>query len=167
MRHTRLRSISDWQKDNLYLLLDDVDSGYRAKIILLKDEGYTVPEIRKMTNHHDNNIRKWIHRFNDRGIDGIISKKHNHPAQKITDDIERKIVHIASTNPRKHGVGFSTWSLRVLSGYLMEKKMVKSVSHSEIRNVLLKYNVRWRRSKTMLGGSRDPEYELKKSVLKI
>jgi transposase len=166
MRHTRLRSISDWQKDNLYLLLDDVDSGYRAKIILLKDEGYTVPEIRKMTNHHDNNIRKWIHRFNDRGIDGIISKKHNHPAQKITDDIERKIVQIASTNPRKHGVGFSTWSLRVLSGYLMEKKMVKSVSHSEIRNVLLKYNVRWRRSKTMLGGSRDPEYELKKSVLK-
>ena len=49
MRHTRLRSISDWQKDNLYLLLDDSDSGYRAKIILLKDEGYTVPEIRKMT----------------------------------------------------------------------------------------------------------------------
>ena len=166
MRHTRLKSISDMEKDNLYLLLDDSDSGYRAKIILLKDEGYTVPEIRKMTNHHDNNIRKWIHRFNDRGIDGIISKKHNHPAQKITDDIERKIVQIASTNPRKHGVGFSTWSLRVLSGYLMEKKMVKSVSHSEIRNVLLKYNVRWRRSKTMIGGSRDPEYELKKSVLK-
>lgn len=81
MRHTRLRSISDREKDNLYLLLDDSDSGYRAKIILLKDEGYTVPEIRQMTNHHDNNIRKWIHRFNDCGIDGIISKKHNHPAQ--------------------------------------------------------------------------------------
>jgi hypothetical protein len=43
-----------------------------------------------MTNHHDNNIRKWIHRFNDCGIDGIISKKHNHPAQKITDDIENE-----------------------------------------------------------------------------
>ena len=48
MRHTRLKSISDMEKDNLYLLLDDSDSGYRAKIILLKDEGYTVPEIRKM-----------------------------------------------------------------------------------------------------------------------
>ena len=94
MRHTRLKSISDMEKDNLYLLLDDSDSGYRAKIILLKDEGYTVPEIRKMTNHHDNNIRKWIHRFNDRGIDGIISKKHNHSAQKITDDIERKIYRL-------------------------------------------------------------------------
>jgi transposase len=163
MRDTPLRSINDIEKDALYLLLDDCDSGYRAKIILLKDEGHNVPEIRKMTNHHDNNIRKWIHRFNDHGIDGIISKRRNHSAQKITDDIERKIVDIASTNPRKHGMGFSTWSLRVLAGYLMEKKIVKSVSHSEIRNVLLKYNVRWRHSKTMLGGSRDPEYELKKA----
>ena len=167
MRDTPLRSLSDTEKNNLYLLLDDNNhSGYRAKIILLKDEGYTVPEIRQMTNHHDNNIRKWIHRFNDGGgIDGIISKRHNHPAQKITDNIEKEIVDIASTNPRKHGMGFSTWSLRVLAGYLIEKKIVQSISHSEIRNVLLKYGVRWRHSKTMLGGSRDPEYELKKSIL--
>jgi transposase len=109
MRDTYLRDVTDRENDSLYWLLDNRQSGYRAKIILLKDEGYTVPEIRQMTNHHDNNIRKWIHRFNDRGIDGIISKKHNHPAQKITDDIERKIVQIATTNPRKHGVGFSTW----------------------------------------------------------
>jgi hypothetical protein len=34
---------------------------YRAKVILLKDDGYTVPEIRWMvTNHHDVNIRKWF-----------------------------------------------------------------------------------------------------------
>jgi hypothetical protein len=28
---------------------DDNESSYRAKIILLKDEGYTVPEIRKIS----------------------------------------------------------------------------------------------------------------------
>ena len=33
-------------------------------MILLRDEGYTVPKIRRITNHHDNNIRKWIHKFN-------------------------------------------------------------------------------------------------------
>jgi hypothetical protein len=41
-------------------MLEDNETGYRAKIILLKDEGYIVPEIRKITNHHhDHNIRKW------------------------------------------------------------------------------------------------------------
>lgn len=77
------------------------ESGYRAKIILLKDEGYTVPEIRKITNHHDNNIRKWIHRFNEQGLDGITSKIHKHKPIKITDDIEKKIVEIVTKNPRK------------------------------------------------------------------
>ncbi len=71
-------------------MLEDTKSGYRAKIILLKDEGYTVPEIRKITNHHDNNIRKWIHRFNDKGIDGIMPKKHSHKQYKFDDDIEKQ-----------------------------------------------------------------------------
>ena len=55
-------------------MLEDKESGYRAKIILLKDEGYTVSEIRKMTKIiiYDHNIRKWIHRFNENGIDEIL-----------------------------------------------------------------------------------------------
>jgi transposase len=59
-------------------MLEDKESEYRAKIILLKEDGYTVPHIRKITNHHDHNVRKWIHhRFNKKGIDDIISKKQS------------------------------------------------------------------------------------------
>ena len=107
--------------NDLHWLLDnDAESGYRARMILLRDEGYTVPEIRKITNHHDNNIRKWIHRFNEKGIDGIISRKHIRNAHKITGNIERKTVEIASNDPRTYRLKFSTWSLRVLAGYIME-----------------------------------------------
>ena len=76
-------------------MLEDKESGYRAKIILLKDAGYTVPQIRKITNHHMiHNIRKWIPRFNQQGIDGIISKKHNHKQYKFDNAIEKQIVDI-------------------------------------------------------------------------
>src|SRR3954454_21637627 len=121
MRDTFLRLLTDDEKNYLHLMLDeDSEAGYRAKIILLKDEGYTVPQIRKLTNHHDNNIRKWIHRFNEKGIDGIISKKHSHKQYKFDDVIEKQIVDIASSNPRTvYELGFSTWSLRVLAGFLM------------------------------------------------
>lgn len=140
------------------------ESGYRAKIILLKDEGYTVPEIRKITNHHDNNIRKWIHRFNEQGLDGITSKIHKHKPIKITDDIEKKIVEIVTKNPRKdYDLSFSTWSLRVLAGYITkEMNLVDNISHTEIRNILLKHGIKWRQSKVTLGVSLDPEYNLKK-----
>ncbi len=78
VRDTFLRILTIDEKNTLHLMLEDIKSGYRAKIILLKDEGYTVPQIRKITNHHDNNIRKWVHRFNEKGIDGIMSKKYSH-----------------------------------------------------------------------------------------
>ena len=75
MRDTFLRMLTIDEKNLLHLMCEDKESGYRAKIILLKDAGFTVPQIRKITNHHDHNIRKWIHhRSNEKGIDGIISK---------------------------------------------------------------------------------------------
>jgi hypothetical protein len=53
MRDTFLiRMLTDNEKNILHMMLEDKDSGYRTKIILLKDEGYTVSQIRKMTNHH-------------------------------------------------------------------------------------------------------------------
>ena len=156
MQITYLRDITEDEKNNLYDMMDnDAEVSYRAKIILLRSERYAVAEIRRQTNHYDNNIRKWIHRFNDYGIDGIVSRKHNHTTPKITDDIEKEIVRIASTNPRKLGLKFSTWSLRVLVGYVMEKKIVESISHTEIRNVLLKHGIEWRHSKTVFGKNRD------------
>ena len=169
MRDTFLRILTDDEKNHLHLMLEDNEAVYRAKIILLKDEGYTVPEIRKITNHHDNNIRKWIHhRFNEKGIDGIMLKKCGHKQYKFDDDIEKKIVDIASTNPRSFGLGFSTWSLRVLAGFFMhDLKLVDKISHSaEIRNILLEHGTKWRKSKTVLSNnkSNDPEYILKKST---
>lgn len=167
MQTIYLRDITEDEKNNLYDIMDndDAQADYRAKIILLRSEGYTVAEIRIQTNHHDNNIRKWIHRFNSHGIDGIVSRKHKRTAPKITDDIEKEIVRIASTNPRKLGLKFSTWSLRILVGYVIEKKkIVDSISHTEIRNVLLKHGIEWRHSKTVFGTkSRGPEYDLKKA----
>ena len=70
MRDTFLRFVSDDDRNLLYEMMEwnDKESSYRAKIILLRDKGYTVPEIREATNHHDTNIRKWIHRFIEQAL---------------------------------------------------------------------------------------------------
>ena len=169
MRDTFLRLLTNNEKNRLHdSILEDRESGYRAKIILLKDDGYTVPEIRKATNHHDSNIRKWIHRFNEKGIDGIASKIHKHKPIKISDDMENKIVEIATKNSRKdYGLPFSTWSLRVLAGFVSkEMSLVDAISHTEVRNILLKHGIKYRQSKITLGYSLNPEYHLKKRELK-
>jgi transposase len=169
MRDTFLKLLTIDERNYLHLMLEDTETGYRAKIILLKDDGYTVPEIRRATNRHDSNIRKWIHRFNEKGLDGIVSKIHKHKPIKITDDIEKMVVEIATKNPRKYyRLPFSTWSLRVLAGFIFkEMNLVDSISHTEVRNILIKHGIKYRKSKITLGNSTDPEYHLKKRELKI
>jgi hypothetical protein len=91
-----------------------------------------------------------------------------HKPIKITPEIEKKIVEIAVKNPRDcYHLSFSTWSLRVLAGYISkELSLVNTISHTEIRNILLKHGIRYRHSKITLGNSTDPEYHLKKRELK-
>ncbi|HEY6534608.1 MAG TPA: hypothetical protein VIY08_02185 [Candidatus Nitrosocosmicus sp.] len=51
---------------------------------------------------------------------------------------------------------FSTWSLRhVLARYISNKELnlVDSISHTEIRNILLKHGIRFRQSKITMGDS--------------
>ena len=170
VRYTPIRDIADNDKNKLYNLLDtNPDIKYRIKIVLLANEGYTVPEIRDMTNIYDKTIRKWIHKFNEMGIDGLFAKIDYSPMVKIDNDTRKEIVKIASTNPRDLGLKFSTWSLRSLAGYLTkeDKKIVKhGISHTRIKEILNESKIEWRNSKTVLGKSRDPEYELKKRGLK-
>ena len=82
--------------------------------------------------------------------------------------MEKKIVEIATKDPRKdYGLPFSTWSLRVLAGYVFKDlNLVNSISHTEIRNILLKYRIIYRQSKITLCVSTDTEYHLKKRELK-
>jgi hypothetical protein len=49
MGDTFLRMLTTDEKNILHLTLEDKETGYRAKIILLKNECHTVSEIRKKT----------------------------------------------------------------------------------------------------------------------
>ena len=94
----------------------------------------------------------------------------NKPIKKITPEIEKKIVDMATKNPRDcyDRLPFSTWSLRVLAGYVSSKELnlVNTISHTQIKKILLKHEIRYRQSKITLGNSTDPEYHLKKRELK-
>ncbi len=76
------------EKNILNLRLEDTKAEYRAKIIMLKEEGYTVLQIRKTTNHCDYNVRKWIHKFNEQEIDNIVSKTRSYTVKIYYSSIE-------------------------------------------------------------------------------
>jgi len=124
-----VRKLNRKERDFFYDLIEDKKIGYRAKIIILSYEGYTPPQIEKAINMHVKNVRKWIHRFNEYGIKGILEKKKTGRKPRINEKIIKEIINIAKIPPHKLGLPFSNWSLRKLESYLISKKKNKNISY--------------------------------------
>lgn len=109
---------------------------HRLQIIMLSAAGKRVPEISEEVNLHPINVRKWIHRFNEYGLDGLRSGKSPGRPPVFTNEQRELIVHIANTNPRSLGLHYSRWSLQRLRRYLIEHKIVDRISVETIRQII-------------------------------
>ncbi len=126
----------------------DPELAQRARVILLSaEERYRVPEIAQMVGLGADKVRKWIHRFNQYGINGLQKRGTKPgPPPKFRGDVRKKIVSIARTPPRHLGLLFSTWTLHNLQQYLMDQGIVDHISHETLRKILREEGVDWRRS---------------------
>jgi transposase len=109
---------------------------HRLQIIMLSAAGKRVPEISEEVHLHPINVRKWIHRFNQMGLDGLRSGKSPGRPPVFSDEQRDTIVHIANTNPRSLGLHYSRWSLQRLRRYLIEHQIVEHISVETIRQII-------------------------------
>ena len=125
----------------------DTRMAQRARVILLSsEERYRVPEIADMIGLGSDKVRKWIHRFNKEGMQGLYTRPYKPgPPPKFDVETRRKIVRVAQTPPRQLGLLFSTWTLHNLKRYLAQAGVVDHISHETLRKILKEANVDWRR----------------------
>jgi len=104
-------------------------------------------------------VRKLIHRFNAGGIDAITWYPYccarGGPIRFFADVIEQ-IAEVALSPPEQL-IGMSVWSLPKLRDYLVEQKIVASISIERLRQLLRQRKVRWRHTKTWKD-STDPDF---------
>ncbi|MBE2237675.1 MAG: helix-turn-helix domain containing protein [Caldilineaceae bacterium] len=109
---------------------------HRLQIIVLSAAGKRVPEISEEVHLHPINVRKWIHRFNRYGLDGLRSGKSPGRPPVFTDEQRNEIVTIANTNPRLLNLHYSRWSLQRLRRYLLDHDIVEHISVETIRQII-------------------------------
>jgi transposase len=114
---------------------------HRLQIIMLSAAGKRVPEISEEVHLHPINVRKWIHRFNQQGLDGLRSGKSPGRPPVFDEEQRNAIVHIANTNPRALGLHYSRWSLQRLRRYLIEHQIVDHISVETIRQIIQSHEV--------------------------
>jgi len=120
-----------------------------ARIILLATGGMNNRSIAPLVDCSAQWVRQIIHRFNRDGVDGItwFPWFQVHSERVFTTDIRERIVEIALCSPVAL-IGMSQWSVPKLRQYLIEQKIVANISIRWLGEILRRYKVRLRRTKT-------------------
>jgi transposase len=130
-----------------------------ARIILQSRGGCTNQQIAERCGCSPTWVRQIIHRFNLGGIDAIVWYPYycaRGGPRKFFSDVVEQIGEVA-LSPPKQLIGMSVWSLEKLRAYLVEQKILPSISLEWLRQILRRCKIHWRHSKTWKD-SEDPEF---------
>jgi transposase len=120
-----------------------------ARIIMLSSGHMRNAAIAEMVDCTPTWVRQILHRFNDGGIDGISYYPwfQGRSARVFTIDICEEIAAVALSSPIAL-IGMTQWSLAKLRQYLIEQKVIANISIRWLGEILHRYQVRLRRTKT-------------------
>jgi len=143
----------------------------RARIVTLSWDGMTVPAIAAEVGCHENAVRRWLHRFNAAGLDGLGDRPGAGRKRRITEAERSRIIALARSVPPGHldrdGAGElsaddergpAQWTLDTLAQAARDAGI--QVGRSQVRRILRAEKVRWRRTRSW-ATSTDPESALK------
>jgi len=120
-----------------------------ARIILLAVGQRRNRDIAAMVGCSAQWVRQIIHRFNDDGINGITWYPwfQTRSPRTFAMELREQIAEVALSSPLAL-IGMKQWSLPKLRRYLIEQKIVASISIRWLGEILRRYKVRLRRTKT-------------------
>jgi transposase len=140
----------------------------RARIVALSRDGLGVPAIAGRLGCHPRKVRRWLHRFNAAGIDGLGDRPGAGRRRRITEAERSAIIALARSVPpgrlaRDADGELSAededrpaeWTLDTLTQQAREAGI--QAGRSQIRRILPAEKVRWRRTRSR-AASTDPDF---------
>ncbi len=144
------------------------DWNERARIVALSWDGLGVPAIAGQLGCHPKKVRRWLHRFNADGIDGLGDRPGAGRRRRITEAERSAIIALARSAPPGQLArdadgelsadderGPAQWTLDTLSQAARDAGI--RAGRSQVRRILLAEKVCWRRTRSWAASS-DPEF---------
>lgn len=136
----------------------------RAAVVLAANTGLTVPQISASQFVHQTYVRKILNGFNKIGLASIGNRYGKGRPVIFDDTVRQEIYQVVTTPPAQLKLPFTVWSVSKLRDYLIEHRIVKTISIEWLRQILREAGVTPQRTKTWKQ-STDPEYLKKKDGL--
>ena len=144
------------------------DWSERARIVTLSWDGLGVPAIAGRLGCHPKKVRRWLHRFNEAGLDGLGGRPGAGRKRRITEAQRSAVIALARSVPPgrldRDGAGElsaddedgpAQWTLDTLAQAARDAGI--AVGRSQVRRILRAEKVRWRRTRSWAASS-DPEF---------
>ena len=133
----------------------------RARIVWLSSQGWWVPEIADHLGINAETVRRWVKRFNEKGVAGLQDEPRSGRPPTYTADEVAEVIAAALTKPDDVGLPFGSWTLDRLEAYLNEQKGIP-IKRSRIDEILIAEGLRWRTQETWFGERVDPDFAQKR-----
>jgi transposase len=133
----------------------------RAQILLASDSKVSAPEIARVLQTDESQVRRVIAEFNTDGMDSLRPPTGGGHPRRIDDDTREAIRAIALARPCDLGEPATRWSLCRLRRYLIRHRVVEMISKEHLRRLLNRMGITAQRTRTWKW-SNDPLYEAKK-----
>ncbi|MDQ3696218.1 MAG: helix-turn-helix domain-containing protein [Chloroflexota bacterium] len=133
----------------------------RARIIGLARRGTRVPVIAAALRVSEPVVRRWVERFNARGVDGLADAPRTGRPATYPPEAVGELIAASLTAPDELGLPFGSWTLDRLAAYLHEDKGV-TMKRSRIGELLQAEGLRCRQQETWFGERPDPAFAEKR-----
>lgn len=137
MQPLRLNGLSERDLNELETLYDttrDVRLRTRAQMVLLAAERkLTAPEIATIVRRDRQTVRRWLKRYQARGVKGLHDAPRSGAPGKVTPTYVRRLREVAQQAPAEVGGGGSGgWTLKGLARYMAQETGIR-VSYETVR----------------------------------
>ena len=103
-------------------------------------EGKTAPQVAKELYITPQIVRKWVHRWNDFGQEGLKSKPQSGRPSILNEEEQYEVIQEVTDSPRNIGYDFSLWTLKAIVGHIKEKYQ-KEMTISGAQRMLKRNNL--------------------------
>jgi transposase len=133
----------------------------RARIIWLSSQGWWVPEIAEQLGVNAATVRRWVKRFNEKGLAGLEDRPRSGCPPTYTPEQVAEVIAAALMKPDDLGLPFGAWTLDRLAAYLNEQRGIE-IKRSRIDEILIAEGLRWKTQETWFGERVDPDFAEKR-----
>ena len=156
----RLRELDNRERVEIlrYMHDENQDPAFRQrlKIVWFAHQGWSSPQMKSMVDLHPATIRKWIRKFNEKGVLGLQVRRGGGAPARISLGQKAEIIRVASREPGEIGLSFKRWSLPKIRDYLRREGIVDEVSTEWIRKILRSAGITLSRSRVVTPAASQP-----------